>query len=51
MIPYSHGIELYNTANEPKEFFQLQGQHNDGFILTGYPYTDYIKNFILKLRN
>lgn len=48
MIPYSHGVDLYNTANEPKELFQLQGLHNDGFMLTGFPYIEKIKNFILR---
>ena len=48
MIPYSHAVDLYNTADQPKEFFQLQGTHNEGFILTGHPYTEKIRDFILK---
>ena len=35
VIPYSHGRQLFDAANEPKEFLQLLGRHNDGFITSG----------------
>ena len=34
VIPYSHGRQLFEVANEPKEFLQLIGGHNEGFIIS-----------------
>jgi fermentation-respiration switch protein FrsA (DUF1100 family) len=34
IVPYSHGKELYEVANEPKSFLEMRGGHNDGFIFT-----------------
>jgi len=30
LIPYEQGQRLFEAANEPKEFFTLEGGHNDG---------------------
>src|SRR5262245_2837121 len=32
IIPYSHGRALFDAANEPKEFLEMKGGHNDGFL-------------------
>lgn len=32
IIPYEHGRALYAAANPPKQFLDLAGGHNDGFI-------------------
>jgi len=32
IIPYSHGRALFAAAREPKEFLEMSGGHNDGFI-------------------
>jgi pimeloyl-ACP methyl ester carboxylesterase len=32
MIPYEHGRVLFTTAKPPKQFLELAGGHNDGFI-------------------
>ena len=32
IIPFSHGQALFAAANEPKQFLELRGGHNDGFI-------------------
>jgi fermentation-respiration switch protein FrsA (DUF1100 family) len=32
LIPYAHGRRLFEGAREPKEFLELAGGHNDGFI-------------------
>ena len=34
IIPYTHGKSLYEAAREPKQFLELAGGHNDGFIFT-----------------
>ncbi len=32
IIPFEHGRVLYAAANPPKQFLELAGGHNDGFI-------------------
>ena len=32
IIPYAHARALYDAANEPKQFLELAGGHNDGFL-------------------
>jgi fermentation-respiration switch protein FrsA (DUF1100 family) len=34
MIPFEFGLELYDTAAEPKEFVEITGSHNDGFLVS-----------------
>ncbi len=37
IIPFAMGRRLFEAAPQPKEFFQLRGGHNDGFLETpGY---------------
>ncbi len=38
IVPFHHGQALYEAANQPKMFVQIQGDHNNGFIdsLTAY---------------
>lgn len=48
IIPIMHGLILYEEANEPKDFFEIKGGHNDGFILTGEEYHRTIEEFIIK---
>jgi len=32
IIPFHHGRRLYEAANEPKFFLEIQGSHNEGFL-------------------
>jgi hypothetical protein len=48
MIPYEHGTALFKNAEEPKEFLQITGGHNDGFLTSGKIYTDGLNRFISK---
>ena len=32
IIPFAHGQEIFLAANEPKQFLEMSGGHNDGFI-------------------
>ena len=32
IVPYEQGEVLYSAAPEPKQFLELQGGHNNGFI-------------------
>ena len=46
LIPYYMGRELFETATEPKEFFDIFGGHNDREYLENPEYIDNIKRFI-----
>lgn len=46
VIPYQHGKKVYEKAGEPKKWLELQGGHNDGFILTGQAYMHAWEEFI-----
>jgi len=49
LIPFKHGRRLFDSANEPKEFLEIAGGHNDGFVLSGKLYEDGIADFIDRL--
>ncbi len=38
IVPFEFGLELYEAANEPKEFVEIFGSHNDGFLISGEIY-------------
>jgi fermentation-respiration switch protein FrsA (DUF1100 family) len=38
VVPFEFGLELYEVANEPKEFIEIFGSHNDGFLVSGEIY-------------
>ncbi len=46
VVPYALGMELYRAANAPKEFLEIRGDHNSGFLLTGQAYLSGLKAFI-----
>jgi uncharacterized protein len=37
-IPFEFGLRLYDAAHEPKEFVEIFGTHNDGFLYSGQAY-------------
>jgi len=49
MIDISYGKRLFDAAGEPKEFLEISGSHNEGFIVSGEHYFSGIENFIFKL--
>jgi fermentation-respiration switch protein FrsA (DUF1100 family) len=48
MIPFSHGRRLFEAANEPKEFLEIRGTHNEGFITSAKLYGDGLDAFMSK---
>ena len=48
VIPYSHGQKLFAAANEPKEFLQLKGGHNEGFLISAREYEQKLDAFITR---
>lgn len=50
IVPFSHGIRLYEAAPEPKQFLQISGDHNGGFLLSGETYQQGLEDFLLSLQ-
>ncbi|MEK7196809.1 MAG: alpha/beta hydrolase [Nitrospirota bacterium] len=48
LIPFEQGIRLFENAAEPKEFLQIAGGHNDGFLISGNAYIAGLDSFISK---
>lgn len=48
IVPYSHGLKLYDTANDPRAFVEIRGDHNGGFLISEKAYTDGLNHFITK---
>ena len=46
VIPFEFGLMLYAAANEPKEFIEISGSHNDGFLFSGQIYRNAWSNWI-----
>ena len=46
MIPYAHGEQLFARANEPKQFFELHGSHDDGYHVSRTIYTEMLQQFL-----
>lgn len=38
VVPFEFGLELYEAANEPKEFVEILGSHNDSFLVSSEIY-------------
>ncbi len=48
IISFSHGRQLFEMANEPKELLEITGTHNEGFITSGKHYEEGLNAFILE---
>jgi pimeloyl-ACP methyl ester carboxylesterase len=46
IIPYSLGLENFTSARDPKEFLEIKGSHNDGFMVSGARYMGGIAKFL-----
>jgi fermentation-respiration switch protein FrsA (DUF1100 family) len=46
IVPFKFGKKLFNNAKEPKEFIEISGNHNNGFIDSEDSYIHPIKTFI-----
>jgi fermentation-respiration switch protein FrsA (DUF1100 family) len=46
IIPYAHGERLFAKANEPKQFLELRGGHNDGYHVSRKVYTETLQQFL-----
>lgn len=48
IIPFSMGRALYEKAADPKQFLQIRGGHNEGFLVSGKLYERGLDDFISK---
>ena len=46
IIPYEHGLALFAAANPPKQFLELAGGHNDGFIFMREAWVKVLADFL-----
>jgi len=46
VIPFEHGKLLFEAASARKQFLEISGSHNDGFIVSGKTYEDGIDRFL-----
>jgi uncharacterized protein len=46
IIPYSQGEELFERANQPKQFLELKGGHNDATHVSRDTYTETLELFL-----
>jgi hypothetical protein len=46
IVPFAFGEELYRSAKEPREFLQIQGGHNEGFLVSGEAYFRGVRDFL-----
>ena len=46
-VPFEHGQELFEAANDPKRFYRIQGAaHNDTYQVGGEPYFEALREFV-----
>ena len=48
IVPFGHGVALFKEAAEPKEFLEITGSHNEGFVTSGSVYVEGLDRFIAK---
>jgi fermentation-respiration switch protein FrsA (DUF1100 family) len=48
IVPFKHGRRLFEAAGEPKEFLEITGSHNEGFMTSGRFYEEGLNFFVSK---
>ncbi len=46
LVPFAFGTRLFEAAHEPKQFVELAGDHNEGFLLSGDIYAGAWRNWL-----
>ena len=46
VVPYRQGEQLFNAANQPKEWLEMQGGHGGGWVATGQHYLNRMEEFL-----
>jgi len=45
-VPFEFGTRIFDAAREPKQFVEIVGNHNDGFLVSGDIYRDAWANWL-----
>lgn len=48
VVPFDLGRQVYEAAAEPKQFLEIEGGHNDGFLVSADRYLQTIDDFLSK---
>lgn len=48
IVPFAHGKRIFEAANEPKDFLEIKGSHNEGMMLSEGIYRQGVRDFIQK---
>lgn len=46
IVPFAHGQRLFAAANEPKQFLEMRGGHNSGFIFAREEWVQVLAGFL-----
>ena len=46
LVPFSHGKRLFDRAREPKEFLEITGGHNNGYLVSEEHYAAGLDSFL-----
>jgi len=49
LVPYEYGRRLFEAANEPREFLDIRGMHNDGYLISEDVYLPGIDAFLKRV--
>ena len=48
IVPFAHGQRLFAAANEPKQFLEMRGGHNEGFIFARKEWVQTLSEFLAR---
>ncbi len=51
LVPFEFSLRLYDAAKEPKNFIEIEGSHNDGFLFSGDVYKKAWSDWLVELKN
>lgn len=46
IVGFGHGEKLFELANEPKVFLEIEGRHNTGYLDSGDRYVEGVRAFL-----
>ncbi len=49
IVPFEHSISLFENASQPKEFLEISGSHNEGFLESWSTYESGLRDYISKI--
>jgi fermentation-respiration switch protein FrsA (DUF1100 family) len=49
LVPFALGRRLFELAPEPKEFLEIHGHHNDGFLVSETRYRQALQHFLSRV--